>query len=141
MQQVVEAPVMEQAEEPSMDALVERYIELRDAKAELKARYTERVSKLDEIMARIEVQILTHFQKHGGESFKTKKGTAYKSKRTSVRVQDWDAVLDFIRKHELWSMLEKRVSKAAVEQYKEENDEFPPGVDIHEEVVINVRRS
>jgi hypothetical protein len=38
-------------------------------------------------------------------------------------------------------MLERRVSKAAVEQYKDEHGNLPPGINWREEITINVRRS
>jgi hypothetical protein len=56
-------------------------------------------------------------------------------------VADWDYVLDYIQKNELWNMLEKRVSKQAVEQYVEEHGNLPPGINWREELVVNIRRS
>jgi hypothetical protein len=56
-------------------------------------------------------------------------------------VADWDATLDFIKANEHWQMLEHRVSKQAVEEYKSEHGDLPPGVDWREEVTVNVRRA
>jgi hypothetical protein len=38
-------------------------------------------------------------------------------------------------------MLERRVNKTAVEEFKAEHGEIPPGVNTRQEIVINVRRS
>lgn len=124
-----------------MEELVSKYIELRDIKSQLKAKFDQRVSKIDSVLDRIEAAILAEFNESGMESVRTKCGTAYKQTRVSANVADWEAALGFIREHELWHMLERRVNKTAVEQFKEANDDLPPGVNWREEVVINVRRS
>lgn len=124
-----------------MEELVEKYIQLRDKKAQLSAAFKEKTAKLDAVLAKIEGILLQQFSELGMESVRTKAGTAYKSSRVSATVADWDQTLDFIQQNELWNMLEHRVSKQAVEQYKEEHGDLPPGVNWREEVVVNVRRS
>ena len=93
------------------------------------------------MLDKIEAALLAEFTESGIESLRTKAGTAYKQTRTSAGVADWEAVLRFIQDNELWHMLEKRVSKSAVEQFKDANGDLPPGLNWREEVVINVRRS
>lgn len=124
-----------------MEDLVTKYIELRDAKAKIEAEMKAKTAKIVTIMDRIEAAILAEFQESGVESVRTKDGTAYKQVRTSAGVADWDATLSYIQQNGLWHMLERRVSKTAVEQFKEAHGELPPGLNWREEVVINVRRS
>jgi hypothetical protein len=121
--------------------IIEKYIELRDKKAELAAAYKKKVAGLDSALDQLEVILLEKLNEIGMDSAKGATGTVYKSKRTSATVADWDYVLDHIQKNELWNMLEKRVSKQAVEQYVEEHGELPPGINWREEVVVNIRRS
>jgi hypothetical protein len=124
-----------------MEELVNKYIELRDAKAKVKAAADAKIAKLDSVLDKIEAALLAEFQESGIESMRTKAGTAYKQTRTSAGVADWEAVLRFIQDNDMWHMLEKRVSKSAVEQFKDANGDLPPGLNWREEVVINVRRS
>ncbi len=124
-----------------MQDIIEKYIELRDKKAELAAAYKKKVAGLDSALDQLEVILLEKLNEIGMDSAKGATGTVYKSKRTSATVADWDYVLDHIQKNELWNMLEKRVSKQAVEQYVEEHGELPPGINWREEVVVNIRRS
>lgn len=124
-----------------MEELVEKYIELRDTKSKMSSDYKAKVAVLDKVLDKIEAELLSQFGDLGMESVRTKSGTAYKSTRTSATVADWDYTLDFIQKHELWNMLERRVSKQAVEQYKEEHGDLPPGINWREEITINVRRA
>lgn len=125
----------------TMETLVEKYVALRDKKAAMSTSYKEQVAVLDKALTSIEVALLSQFDALGVESVRTKAGTAYKTTRASATVADWDAVLDFVMKNDLWNMLERRVSKQAVEQYKDENGDLPPGVNWREELVVNIRRS
>lgn len=124
-----------------MEELVERYVKLRDAKTRLKAKHGTEMAPLDDAMDKIEAVILEQFNAQGIESARTVHGTAYKQVRSSASVAEWDPLLAFIRDNDLWHMLEKRVAKAAVEQYRDEHNDLPPGIKWSEEVVVNIRKS
>lgn len=124
-----------------MQEIIEKYIELRDKKSDLSAAYKKKVAGLDAALDQLEAILLEKLNEIGMDSAKGSTGTVYKSKRTSATVADWDYVLDYIQKNELWNMLEKRVSKQAVEQYVEEHGNLPPGINWREELVVNIRRS
>jgi hypothetical protein len=124
-----------------MEELVEKYIELRDAKSKIKAAYEAKVGKLDNVLDRIEGALLQQFNDSGMESVRTKAGTAYKQTRATASVADRDAFREFVKQNELWSVADMRVSKAGCEEYRAEHGDLPPGVNWREEVVINVRRS
>lgn len=124
-----------------MQEIIEKYIELRDKKSELSAAYKKKVAGLDAALDQLEAILLEKLNEIGMDSAKGSTGTVYKSRRTSATVADWDYVLDHIQKNELWNMLEKRVSKQAVEQYVEEHGDLPPGINWREELVVNIRRS
>lgn len=121
--------------------IVQKYIALRDKKAQMKKEYEDRVAGVESLMEKVEAVLLKHFEETGSEAIKTDAGTAYKSTRTSATVADWDAVFAFIRDKEAWEMLEHRVNKKAVEEFKAANDDLPPGVNWRSEVVVNIRRS
>lgn len=121
--------------------LVEKYVSVRDRKKLLVDKHKEDVAKFDNVLEKIEGVLLQVFQAEGVDSCKTPAGTAYKTTRTSATVADWAEVFGFISRTENWQMLDRKVNKLAVEAYKEEHNELPPGVNWREEVVINVRRS
>lgn len=124
-----------------IDQIVENYIKLRDKKAQLKAAYDAEVAKVDDMLAKAELYLMKKMQEQGVESFKTALGTAYKQTRTGATVADWDGFLGWVRENNAWHMLEKRVAKTAVDEYKAANDDLPPGVNYRMEHVVNVRRS
>ena len=121
---------------------VSLYIKLRDRKAEIKAAMDEQIKPIQEKMDLLEAKLLAAFQSTGVDSVKTESGTAYTAVRTTASIADRDAFLAFVKAHEEWSLLEVRAAKVAVEQFRAANDnELPPGVNIREERVVNVRRS
>lgn len=124
----------------NFDAIVSKYIQLRDKKEQLKAEYDLKVAKINEVMDKAEAVLIKHFNETGLESVRTDAGTAYKSKKTSAPVADWDAFLAHVISNEDYQLLEHRASKKAVEEFRNANDDLPPGVNWREEVSISIRR-
>jgi hypothetical protein len=124
-----------------LDDLVHKYIVLRDKRDSIANAAKEKCAKINDALKVAEAAMLAEFQKSGAESVRTPSGTAYKTTRTSATVGDWDAILEFIQENDAWYMLDKRVNKTGVEQYRQENNDLPPGVKWVEDITINVRRS
>lgn len=121
--------------------LVEKYIALRDRRAERKAKYEQEDSADLTLQEKIEAVLLKHFNEAGVESVKTEFGTAYKSSRTAATVADRDVFFAYVREHNAYELLEARCNKTAVAQHKAANDDLPPGINWREEVTVNVRRA
>ena len=124
-----------------LSELVAKYIELRDKKAQLKAEYDEKANKLDAVLDQIEGTLLKTFDTAGMDSVKTEFGTAYTTVQTTASVADPDVFREFVKQNDAWEMMQTRVSKTAVEQYKAVHGDIPPGVNWREERVVNVRRA
>lgn len=128
-------------ETPAVDEIVARYIALRDKKAEIKAKYDAEVEAIDAAMSRVENYLLKLMTELGVESIRTSAGTPYVSRRTSATVADWEVFLDWVRSNGEWSMLERRANKTAVQSWREEHNDLPPGLNWREERVVNIKRS
>ena len=124
-----------------LSELIDKYIEIRDKKAQLKAEYDLKKNKMDDALDKIEAVILKTFDASGMDSAKTENGTAYTSRLVTATVADPDIFMQHVIATEAWHMIEKRCSKVGVEQYRAEHDEVPPGINWREERVVNVRRS
>jgi phage host-nuclease inhibitor protein Gam len=121
---------------------VSLYIQMRDKKAQMKSDFEASIAPLNEKMDKLEAKLLDVFNKTGMDSVKTEFGTAYATTRTTASVADREAFMDYVKANEEWALLEVRTSKTAVEQYRSANDnELPPGVNLREERVVNIRRS
>lgn len=122
--------------------VVATYIKLRDRRAKRKAEYEAADAADKEKQEKIEAYLLKEFNESGIDSIKTEFGTAYKSTRTSATVADWDAFFtQYVVPNQAWEMLERRVNKTAVEQFKAANEDLPPGINWSETQVVNIRRS
>lgn len=124
-----------------IEELIDRYVKLRDRKAEMKASYELSVAKIDEAMEKVENFILGHLNANGIDSVGSPAGTAFKSTVTSATVGDWDSLLAYIRREEAFHLLDHRVNKTAVIEYKDANNDLPPGVNWREEMVLRIRRA
>ena len=124
-----------------IDDIVDRYIQLRDLKAKKTADLKAALEDIDLAMEKCERFIMNHLNTNGMESCGTAAGTAFKSNVTSATVADWPALLDWIKAEGAWSMLERKVNKTAVVEFRTEHDDLPPGVNWREETVVRIRRA
>lgn len=123
-------------------SLLKCFIGLRDRRAVRKAEYTADDADDRGKQEKIEVEFLRRFNERGIDNVSTKGvGTAYRSTRASATVADWDALIAYVTTNDAWEMLERRVNKTAVVQFKDENEDLPPGVNWSESQVINFRRN
>lgn len=125
----------------NLEPIIDRYIKLRDAEAALKKEYEEKAAPVKAGREKIENYLLKVMAEQGADSIKTPAGTAYISVKSNASVADWDATLEFIREGDHWGMLERRVAKAYVEQYRSEHNDLPPGINWTEFRAVNIRRS
>lgn len=121
--------------------LLKMFIALRDRRAERKAAYQADDEDDRTKQDKIEIEFLRRFGERGIDNVSARGiGTAYRSTRSSATVADWDAFLGHIQSNDAWELLERRVNKTAVEQFKSVNDDLPPGVNWSEAQVVNFRR-
>lgn len=125
----------------TVDQAVAGYITLRDKRSVLKREYEEQDADLRTKMEKIEVFLLRSLDGVGANSLNTDHGTAYISEDVRASCGDWDALWTMIQTTGRFDFLEKRVSSKAVREFKEETGELPPGVSIHSERVVRIRRS
>jgi hypothetical protein len=124
----------------NIQAAVEAYLENRRTKEAIAARHKEELAPVNDWIRKMEMLLLRALNEQGGQHFACKAGTVYKTERTSVSVKDWPVALEFIKDNELWQMLNRAVSKTAVEEYMEEHGgQLPPGLDLRRDLTVNVR--
>lgn len=122
-----------------IDELTKKYNRLREIKALYDKEHKEKTAKVKEGMQKIENIMLQFFEETGQSSAKTSFGTPYVTLRESYSVADRDTYIEWVKDNGAWEFLESRVSKSAVEAYKEETGELPPGINYSAERKVNVR--
>ena len=124
----------------SIDDAINVYVATRDVLAEERKAYNTYEAKAKNYMDRIEMFIKDKADEIGVDSFKTKSGTAYRTVKTSYRVGNWDAYLNWLKETNNFQCLEKRAAKNAVKEIHDETGEIPPGLEYVAEVAFDVRR-
>lgn len=125
----------------NVDTVIAAYIRLRDQRDILVKEQKAVLAPFNEKMYKLQTWLQKQLQDSGQQSAKTPSGTAFLQTDTSVTVEDFEAVLQFIKQHDLWVMLEKRVSKSVVTDFIESNQAVPPGVKVTSEISCHIRRS
>jgi hypothetical protein len=121
--------------------VVQKYIQIRDRRAQRKEAFTQEDAKDKQLQETIEAKLMEVFIATGVDSCKTPAGTAYTSTKTSATVADKEVYLDFIKQTGEWGLLDVRALKSSIEEYKDKNQALPPGINYREEVSINIRRA
>lgn len=122
----------------SVDKYIEKYIELRDRKAEIAERHKEELAPINEAMKLLEQALLAHMQETGVDSVRAKGlGTAYTSEVLSLKVVDRQAALTHITDRGEWDLLQWSVNRTA---YRERGEDIP-GVEESRAIRVNFRRA
>ncbi|MBP6581881.1 MAG: hypothetical protein KA204_00165 [Chromatiaceae bacterium] len=122
------------------DTLIEKYIKIRDTKAQIAEKQKAEMARFNNALTQIERLLLDEFNVSGAESVRTKHGTAYRTVQTSVSVSDRDLFMNFVREGDNWIFLDAHANKSAVKQYLESEQQLPPGVNVVSRATVNVQR-
>ena len=120
--------------------LVRAYINIRDARAELKATYEAEDAALKDKLGKIETALLALADELKLSSIKTEAGTATRTQRTRYWAADWDAFKAFVREHDALDLLERRVHQGNIKAFMEEHPDAIPPINADSAFHITVRR-
>jgi phage host-nuclease inhibitor protein Gam len=123
------------------DQLIQRYIEIRDEKAEIAERHKAELAPLNQSLEVLENTLMQLLNEQGGQNIKTAAGTAYRSEVMSVKVEDWDALWYYIQRFQRPDLLVRNVNKTAVKEIIDGGQALPPGISTQTLFNLNVRRA
>jgi len=132
----------EEKQSVPVDKLAGIYIKIRDARAKLKSDYEAKDTELQEQMDVIEEQLLEACKSIGADSIRTAAGTVIRSVQNRYWTNDWDSMYSFVREHDAFGLLERRIHQTNMKQFIEENPNLlPMGLNTDSRYSIVVRRS
>ena len=132
----------EEKQSVPVDKLAGIYIKIRDARAKLKSDYEAKDTELQEQMDVIEEQLLEACKSIGADSIRTAAGTVIRSVKNRYWTNDWDSMYSFVREHDAFGLLERRIHQINMKQFIEENPNLlPMGLNTDSRYSIVVRRS
>ncbi|MDR1275994.1 MAG: hypothetical protein LBL72_06410 [Candidatus Accumulibacter sp.] len=121
-------------------AIISLYLQTKDQLAAITREYKARVAKYDAAMERL-TDVLDRILKHSGaKSLKTGTGTVYKAKAYYCSVADKSAFLEWIKTNDAFDLLTLQANKLAVKEYREQEQDLPPGLSWLEEDKVHVLR-
>lgn len=128
--------------EVTAEKLVSAYIKVRDKRAELKKQFDLADAELLEKQNTFQNALLEILKGAGGDSIKTKFGTATRTVKTRYWTTDWQGMYDFIKTEDAPYLLEQRIHQGNIKKFLEENpDKQPVGLSLDSAYAITVRRA
>jgi len=125
-----------------MNKVVQAHLKIRDARRQLSREYEEKDTELKTKQEQLEAVLLKHLNDSDVDSVRTAAGTFYRQVNIIPAGSDWDAFFTWVKKEDAFDALERRIKRGFIKEYMEEhNGEMPPGVSVHKERVVRVRRS
>lgn len=132
----------EVAERPDLDQLTAIYLKIRDKRSELKREFENQDKDLEEQQKMLAEQMLDSCKELGADSIKTPHGTIIRSVKSKYWTGDWDSMYTFIKEHNAFGLLEKRLHQTNMKDFLNEHpDVMPMGLNVENEYTIVVRRA
>lgn len=126
----------------TMDQLAQVYSAIRDARTVKRHAWEAEDLALEQEQNVIKVEMLKMLNSVGGTSIKTDHGTVIRTEKVKPSAADWSAFYAWIvADPDRFEALEKRIKSTFIQQFMEENGgALPPGVNVHREYEVAVRR-
>lgn len=125
------APEQPQTLGSMIDELYERRTEIKEL--------NERLKELKIEIEELERLILEGLQAQGLRMSRGTKATVSITENTYARVDDWDAVREYVRTHDAFHLFERRIANAAWRELYESGEQVP-GITPYEERSLSVRK-
>jgi hypothetical protein len=125
-----------------LDTLTAIYLKMRDKRDNMRREAEAREKELEEQMGIIETEMLEVCKQMNADSVRTPHGTIIRSVKSRYWTNDWDSMYQFIKEHDAFGLLEKRLHQTHLKEFLSENPAmFPIGVNVENSYSVVVRRS
>lgn len=112
----------------SLDEVMAQRFALVEQKAILAGRHKAEMEPIDETIKLCETVIKDHMNTNGLQQAKTEQGMAFFVSKDSVKSDDWEQFMAWMKANDAYYMLTQAVSKVAVKEYIDANNATPPGL-------------
>lgn len=127
--------------EANLAQLVQVYTAIRDARAAKKAAYEALDAEMEADQQKLRAMMLGKMNETGAKSIATGHGTVIRSEKLKPSAADWGAIWTWMKENDAPDLLERRLKTTFIKEFMENNDgALPPGVNVHREYEISVRR-
>lgn len=124
-----------------IDKLVLAARNIRDAEHEIQKKADAEIAELKAKREKIEAFLMQHLIDNNVDSLRTANGTIFRSIDTIPQGQDWDLFYRWVKDHDAFDALERRIKRTFIADYMEAHDgEIPPGVSVFRQYKLNIRK-
>lgn len=121
--------------------VVDRMMELREKRSELKKQFEEKDRALREMYERGENWLLKHMQETGHQSFKVEGATVFTKTTKRYSFGDWTAFSDWVKQTGEVDLLQHRISSTNMDTFLKTSEGLPPGIKQDPVINVNIRKA
>jgi len=137
----MDSEVQEEKPPIDVDLLAQIYIKMRDKRSALKQEFEKQDKEIQSQMDIIEVELLELCKQLNTNTLGTNHGTIVRSVKSRYWTNDWDSMYRFIKEHDAYGLLEKRIQQTHMKEFLAENpDVYPQGMNVENQYTVVVRR-
>lgn len=130
-----------QAQPINFDAMVDKFVKLRDKIKEIKDKHEAELTPYKEAMDRLQGILLDHLNSIGADSVNTQHGTVHRTRKDSASVADMTAFWNWVVSQNDFDFVDRRANVTAVREYIEKHHQVVPGVNFSSTYIAGVRRA
>lgn len=119
---------------------VGQFVQLRDLKAELKAKHESEMKPINDTMEMIKDELKQALASVNAQNMKTDAGTVSLTSKISASAADINAFWTWVITQGAFDMLDKKPNVTAITEYVKQHGVPPPGVNYNVFVDVGVRR-
>lgn len=123
----------------NIDELVGQYVTLRNRLKEADENHKKKTRNARDYLEALNNKLLDRLNDVGGDSVKTKHGTVYRSTKRSATIADGEVFRTFIKSNNLFDLVDWKANALAIEDYINENEAPPPGINFTTHHQVGVR--
>jgi hypothetical protein len=124
-----------------LDRVVQARQAIKDARTVKRHAWEKEDLALEEDQKKLDTLLLDMLNKNGASSIATEHGTVIRSLKLKPSAADWGAIWAWAVANNGFEIVEKRLKAAFIKEYMDENDgAIPPGINVHREYEVSVRR-
>lgn len=137
----MDSQVQEQKPPVDVNKLTSIYIKMRDRRSILKQEWEVQDKEIQTQMDVIEQELLELCKDLNTNTLGTDHGTVVRSVKSRYWTNDWDSMYRFIKEHDAFGLLEKRIQQTHMKEFIQENpDVYPQGMNVENQFTVVVRR-
>lgn len=115
---------------------------IREKRSALKSAFDAEDEALKAEQTALRVHLLVMLQATGGTSVNTPSGTVYRRTVVKAAAADWSAIWAWQKEHDAPDLVQKRLNTSFITEFMEaNNDEIPPGINLHTEFDVSIRKN